>query len=173
MPCFPWWSFSQWGHNCIEGLWCAVHRCTLGKCWLAIGGVFTTRHRIGLPRDTFTSIGQVRAKSFERPMMVRLIAGTQNNTGAQGIKLPSSRKTKRVSTIKLPKIFRRHNRCRAIQTDCENACASKYADVETQGYQILVIFFQLEKNIIFFLVGYSIPIIISMSKGISTSHFES
>ena len=91
----------------------AVHWCTLGKCWLAIGGVFTTRHRIGLPRVTFTSIGQVRAKSFERPMMVRLIAGTQNNTGAQGIKLPSSRKTKRVSTIKLPKIFRRHNRCRA------------------------------------------------------------
>ena len=146
---------------------------TLGKCWLAIGGVFTTRHRIGLPRDTFTSIGQVRAKSFERPMMVRLIAGTQNNTGAQGIKLPSSRKTKRVSTIKLPKIFRRHNRCRAIQTDCENACASKYADVETQGYQILVIFFQLEKNIIFFGRIFYTYDYFNFKRNYSTSHFES
>ena len=34
-------------------------------------------------------------------------------------------------------------------------------------------FFPIGKKYNFFWVGYSIPIIISMSKGISTSHFES
>ena len=121
------------------------------------------------------AIGQSKSEIVGRPMMVRLELGVKNTSGAHMFKLPSSRKTKRVSTIKLPKIFRRHNRCRAIQTDCENACASKYADVETQGYQILVIFFQLEIYILYIFFGrifYTYDYF-NFKRNYSTSHFES